>query len=129
MFSTEEIFEWLAGHFHPERLALAGEVDGIYTADPQVDDAARITEIRPETLAAIEAGLGRSHGIDVTGGMVAKVRQALGMAAARAGGDVVCSGLAPGAVYAAFVPTGNSSLGAGWATFAGSVPISWLITV
>ena len=100
--STEEIFEWLAGHFHPERLALAGEVDGIYTADPQVDpSAAHITEIRPETLAAIEAGLGGSHGIDVTGGMVAKVRQALGMAAAHPGLEViVCSGLAPCAVYA-----------------------------
>ena len=100
--STEEIFEWLAGHFHPERLALAGEVDGIYTADPKIDpSAALIEDIRPETLAAIEAGLGGSHGIDVTGGMVAKVRQALGMAAAHPGLEaLVCSGLAPGAVYA-----------------------------
>jgi isopentenyl phosphate kinase len=100
--STEEIFERLACHFRPERLALVGEVDGIYTADPKIDpSAALIEDIRPETLAAIEAGLGGSHGIDVTGGMVAKVRQALGMAAAYPGLEViVCSGLAPDAVYA-----------------------------
>lgn len=99
--STEEIFEWLAVHFPPNRLVLAGEVDGIYTADPQIDPTARrIAEIRPATLAAIEAGLGESHGIDVTGGMVAKVRQVLGMVAAHPGLEaVVCSGLAPGAVW------------------------------
>lgn len=103
--STEEIFEWLAVHFPPNWLVLAGEVDGIYTADPQIEPAARrIAEIRPDTLAAIEAGLGASHGIDVTGGMLAKVQQALGMVAAHPGLDViVCSGLMPGAVRAALV--------------------------
>lgn len=103
--STEEIFEWLAVHFPPNRLALAGEVDGIYTANPQIEPSAqRIAEIRPDTLAAIEAGLGASHGVDVTGGMLAKVQQALGMAAAHLGLEViVCSGLMPGAVRAALV--------------------------
>ena len=39
--STEEIFEQLADHLHPQRLVLAGEVDGIYTADPLIDPAAQ----------------------------------------------------------------------------------------
>jgi len=93
--STEEIFEWLAAHLHPQRLILAGEVDGIYTADPQLDPTAtRIAEVTPATLQAIQAGLGGSYGVDVTGGMAAKVAQAVGMVTAHPGLDVlICSGL------------------------------------
>lgn len=93
--STEEIFEWLAAHLHPRRLILAGEVDGIYTADPQLDPTAtRIAEVTPATLQAIQAGLGGSYGVDVTGGMAAKVAQAVGMVTAHPGLDVlICSGL------------------------------------
>lgn len=93
--STEEIFEWLAAHLYPQRLILAGEVDGIYTADPQLDPTAtRIAEVTPATLQAIQAGLGGSYGVDVTGGMAAKVAQAVGMVTAHPGLDVlICSGL------------------------------------
>ena len=84
--------------FRPQRLVLAGEVDGIYTADPQVDDAAiLLSELMPERVAAVAQGLGSSYGVDVTGGMAAKVTQAIRMVQANPGMDVlVCSGLTPG---------------------------------
>lgn len=96
--STEEIFDWLALHVPPSRLVLLGEVDGIYTTDPSLDPSAeRLRYITPETLAAIEDGLGRSRGVDVTGGMAAKVAQSMQMVHRHPGLEiVVCSGLAPG---------------------------------
>ncbi len=96
--STEEIFELLALRLQPQRLVLAGEVDGIYTADPQLEPAARpIAAITPQTLAEVEAGLGGSHGVDVTGGMRAKVEQTLRMVTLSPGMDVIiCSGLRAG---------------------------------
>ena len=101
--STEEIFEWLAEHLPPSRMVLAGEVDGVYTADPQIDPtAARIPLITPDDLDAIAAGLGGSHGVDVTGGMAAKVAHALALVQRHHGMEViVCSGLTPGAVFQA----------------------------
>jgi isopentenyl phosphate kinase len=93
--STEEIFEWLAHHLPPRRLLLVGEVDGVYTADPHMDpQAVRIAEITPATFATVRRGLGGSHGMDVTGGMAAKVEQALALVRAHRGLEVIiCSGL------------------------------------
>jgi isopentenyl phosphate kinase len=100
---TEEIFEWLAAAAPPARIVLAGEVAGIYTADPLLDPAAKmIAELTPTTLDAVRHGLGGSHGVDVTGGMAAKVGQALAWIKRWPGLDVViCSGLEPGNLHAA----------------------------
>ena len=110
--STEEIFDWLAGHLHPTRLILAGEVDGVFSADPQLDpNAERMAEITPSTLGAIESSLGGSHGVDVTGGMTAKVRQALAMVQRHLGLDVIiCSGLIPGNIQR-ILTTGDEETG------------------
>jgi isopentenyl phosphate kinase len=84
--STEEIFDRLVDALAPARIVLAGEVDGIFTADPQLDPTAQpITAITPATLSAVAAGLGSSHGVDVTGGMRAKVQQSLAMVRASRG--------------------------------------------
>lgn len=103
IISTEEIFEHLVETLHPTRVILAGEVDGIYTADPLRDPAATpITAITPATLDAVASGIGDSHGVDVTGGMRAKVAQSLAMVRRAPGLDIiVCSGLAPGHVRSA----------------------------
>jgi isopentenyl phosphate kinase len=100
--STEEIFKWMLPHFRPQRLVLAGEVDGIHTADPQIDRRATlIPEIRPDSMHEIRQGLGGSHGMDVTGGMLAKVSHSLDMVQAHPELDViVCSGMQPGNVEA-----------------------------
>ncbi len=96
--STEEIFEWLAIQLPPEKLVLAGEVDGIYTADPQLDPTAqRLAEVTPARLQTIAANLGGSHGMDVTGGMASKVQQAMNMVKQNARLEVIiCSGLIAG---------------------------------
>ncbi len=101
--STEEIFEWLGGALPPARIILAGEVEGIYTADPLLDPhAERLAEVTPDSVAQVRRGLGGSHGVDVTGGMAAKVAQALAWIERWPGLEVVvCSGLTPGTLQAA----------------------------
>lgn len=93
--STEEIFDRLVDLLQPARIVLAGEVEGIFTADPQIDPNAQpIAEITPETLTAVVDGLGNSRGVDVTGGMQAKVQQSLAMVSRHPGLEiVVCSGM------------------------------------
>ena len=101
--STEEIFEYMAAQLPPVRIVLAGEVDGVYTSDPLLDPAAALLEeITPRAFKSLQATFGASHATDVTGGMAAKVEQALRMVRAQAGLQVViCGGLVHGAVYAA----------------------------
>jgi isopentenyl phosphate kinase len=78
--STEMIFAHLAPIFKPSRILLAGIVDGVFTADPLADSSAQlIREITPANLAQIEARLRGSHGVDVTGGMMDKVRRMLAL--------------------------------------------------
>ncbi len=74
--STEMIFAYLAPILKPSRIVLAGIVEGVFTADPLQDSSARlIREITPANLARIEAQLRGSHGVDVTGGMLDKVKK------------------------------------------------------
>jgi isopentenyl phosphate kinase len=96
--STEEIFDCLAQALAPQRYILAGEVDGVYTSDPLLDPQAQpLATITPSTYAEIRQGLGGSHGVDVTGGMAAKVRHALEVVKRHPRADViVCSGLIAG---------------------------------
>jgi isopentenyl phosphate kinase len=100
---TEEIFDWLADHLPPHRMILAGEVDGVYTSDPQCDPAAQpIPVITPETLSTTVQGLGASIGTDVTGGMLAKVQQAVQMVTRHPDLRVlICSGLIENSVFRA----------------------------
>jgi isopentenyl phosphate kinase len=72
--STEMIFAYLAPILRPSRIILAGIVDGVFTTDPLKDPSAtRVREITPVDLA--ELRLGGSHGVDVTGGMLDKVKR------------------------------------------------------
>jgi len=76
IISTEVEFAYLAARLRPARIILVGEVDGVYDADPLVEPTAvRMARITPATYAAVEAKLSRSHGVDVTGGMLSKVRE------------------------------------------------------
>lgn len=96
--STEEIFASLAVQLTPKRLVLVGEVDGVYTADPNLDpQAERIAAITNAMYEQMRAALGESHGVDVTGGMAAKVEEALAMVTAQPGMEIIiCSGLMAG---------------------------------
>jgi isopentenyl phosphate kinase len=75
IISTEQLLVHLAAvpALRPARIVLVGEA-GVYTADPRLDPAAeRIARIDSANIAQVLAGAGGSHGVDVTGGMRAKV--------------------------------------------------------
>lgn len=75
IISTETIFAYLAHALQPSRIVLVGMVGGVYTADPLRDpDATLLPEISVEEPGGVAALLGESHGVDVTGGMMSKVR-------------------------------------------------------
>jgi isopentenyl phosphate kinase len=104
IISTEEIFAYLAPILAPTRILLVGEVDGVLTADPATDAPGDLVDsITPQTAPALLQALGGSRGIDVTGGMAAKVREMLALVRAvpQLGAVQILSGLTPGLVRAA----------------------------
>jgi isopentenyl phosphate kinase len=74
IISTEAIFSYLGPLLRPSRILLAGEVSGVYTADPRrVEGAQLVSVIQAGCTGGAGADLGGSHGVDVTGGMRSKV--------------------------------------------------------
>lgn len=76
--STETLFDYLAVTLDVKRVILVGEVDGIYDQAGHV-----IPLISPSNFDDIRSALGRSRGVDVTGGMATKVRDMLALVQAR----------------------------------------------
>jgi isopentenyl phosphate kinase len=73
--STEKLFDNLARELSPTRIVLSGQVEGVYDRDPFTDAQAELIEdIDSGNWSEVEAKLGGSHGVDVTGGMFTKVR-------------------------------------------------------
>lgn len=70
IISTEDIFAFLADELHPSRILLLGETPGVLDADGFV-----VPHITPGDLPTLRAALTGSAGVDVTGGMAAKVAQ------------------------------------------------------
>ena len=80
IISTEEIFVYLAERLSPARIILAGEVGGVYAGDPHRDPRAPLLErISPSDLPRLERVLSGSSQVDVTGGMLSKVRLMCGL--------------------------------------------------
>lgn len=76
IISTEQIFTCLAHELRPSRIILASIVEGVYDSDPLQNPQARLfREIAPDNIAQVERTLSGSHGVDVTGGMLTKVRE------------------------------------------------------
>jgi len=78
IISTERILAKLARElrkFYEIIIVMCGIVDGVYTADPlKYKDARLIPLINRKNIKEVEDYLSGSHGIDVTGGMLHKVR-------------------------------------------------------
>ncbi|MHB1357915.1 MAG: isopentenyl phosphate kinase [Anaerolineae bacterium] len=98
IISTEMIFQYLVHHLHPQRIVLAGEVDGVLDADPlQNSKAQLISEITADNYSTIEAALAGSAAVDVTGGMRSKVRLMWDLVQKTPGLSVrIVSGVRPG---------------------------------
>jgi len=72
--STEMAFVYLAREFKPQRIVLAGQVAGVFTADPRRGEQARlVARLTPADFERMREQLAGSHGVDVTGGMLNKV--------------------------------------------------------
>jgi len=114
IISTERVFGYLAGFLRPGRIVLAGEVDGVFTADPLRDPAARlIPEIARHNIEEVRAALAGSRGVDVTGGMLSKVLDMLALAREWPGLEaLLVSGLRPGWVREALA--GNRPAPSTW---------------
>ncbi len=98
--STEMEFAYLAPIVKPSRIILAGMVEGVYTADPLQDPSAELVrEITPANYAQIEKRLKGSHGVDMTGGMLTKVKTMLALVEREPGVEVhLVSALQEGAI-------------------------------
>jgi isopentenyl phosphate kinase len=75
ILSTEDLFGHLAKALHPERILLAGLEAAVWADFPERTQ--KIETITPASFEEVSAGVGKSHGADVTGGMQSKVRQML----------------------------------------------------
>ena len=75
IISTEKIFDNLARELNPERILLAGDLDGVYAGDPKINpDAELIEDIDSLNWDEVTELLSGSQTEDVTGGMFTKVR-------------------------------------------------------
>lgn len=79
VLSTEDLFEHLARQLRPNRILLAGLEGAVWADFPERRN--RVEKITPASFNEVRAGVGQSHGADVTGGMESKARQMLGLAA------------------------------------------------
>ncbi len=74
IISTEMVFDYLARHLPVKQIVLFGEVEGVYDERGLV-----IPRITPKTLMNFQSALTGSAGVDVTGGMLTKVRDMLAL--------------------------------------------------
>ncbi len=101
--STEQALAYLALKLRPQRFVLAGEVDGVFDADPHASsDVHLIPAITSANYAEVLHCLGQARGADVTGGMADKVQRMYRLTQMLPGLRVqVISGLRPGLLAAA----------------------------
>ncbi len=85
--STEELFAYLAPLLHPRRILIAGVEPGVWADYPACTRV--VPEITPENLAEVMPALQGSAAADVTGGMAAKVKEMLALAARWPGTEVL----------------------------------------
>jgi isopentenyl phosphate kinase len=75
ILSTEDLFGYLAQELRPQKILLAGLEGAVWADFPQ--RKVRVEKIVPSTYDRVSAGVGKSKGADVTGGMESKVKQML----------------------------------------------------
>lgn len=97
--STETVFDFLVASLRATRILLIGEVDGVYDGTGHV-----IPEITTGNFEEISVHLGSSRGVDVTGGMYAKVKDMLQIANTPPYPIIeIINGLVPDRLYMALI--------------------------
>lgn len=87
ILSTEDLFMHLAHHLKPARLLLAGIEPGVWADYPAC--TRYLPEITPDSFKEVRQSLGGSAAVDVTGGMLSKVKQSLDLVTALPGLEVL----------------------------------------
>jgi isopentenyl phosphate kinase len=80
ILSTEDLFSYLARHFHPDRMLLAGMEQGVWQDFP--NQSTIIPKITPQNFRDVLPALSGSAATDVTGGMQNKVEQCVALSRA-----------------------------------------------
>lgn len=75
ILSTEDLFMHLARQLSPARILLAGREAGVWEDFPA--RTRLLPRLTPTSYEAMHRGIGNAQGVDVTGGMEAKVQQML----------------------------------------------------
>ncbi len=97
ILSTEDLFGYLANQLMPRRVLLAGLEAGVWQDYPACTRMFHI--ITPSKMTEVAPALSGSRADDVTGGMLSKVQQSLGLVQQVAGLEVlIFSGEQPGNV-------------------------------
>ena len=100
ILSTEDLFDYLAPTFRPQRILLAGMEPGVWEDYPECTQI--IPEIFSANIASVRKSLCGASTTDVTGGMASKVLQSLDLCQRIPGLQVaIFSGETPGLVAAA----------------------------
>jgi len=78
ILSGDQIVSYLALKLSAKRIIHATNVNGVFTSDPNKDPQAKlIPEINKSNFKEIEKSLGGSLAVDVTGGMLGKVKETM----------------------------------------------------
>ena len=102
ILSTEDLFIRLARALLPGRILLAGREEGVFAGFPA--RTGLIHAITPSNFATIAERIGGSTSVDVTGGMIEKVRTMLDLVEGLPGLEArIFSGQAAGTVQAALL--------------------------
>ena len=97
--STEDLFVYLAEELRPSRILLLSRVSGVLDNDDEV-----IPVITPDSYARWRHALSGSDAVDVTGGMLDKVKRMVELVSRQPGVQVrILSGLEPGHLTAALL--------------------------
>ncbi len=109
ILSTEDLFIYLAHHLRPARILLAGREQGVWADYPTCTRL--VSEITPANFASLAAQIGGSSSVDVTGGMLEKVRAMLELVNLLPGFSAsIFSGLEPGLVQNALLGANPGTL-------------------
>jgi isopentenyl phosphate kinase len=87
ILSTEELFFHLTPILSPQRILIAGIEFGVWQDYPS--RTTLLKTITPSTFAGIASSLGGSQSVDVTGGMLAKVKSMVDLAESNPGLEVL----------------------------------------
>ncbi|NYT11581.1 MAG: isopentenyl phosphate kinase family protein [Methanomassiliicoccales archaeon] len=98
--SGDQLMEWLAREFRPEKVIFCADVDGIFASDPTVDAG---SELIPLITKEILESLPRTERyLDVTGSIYGKIESMLNLTS-YAGECIVINGLVEGRLEAALM--------------------------